>query len=118
MHFQACGLFWGSEGPAWNSLRTTWGLNPFSGNTFRKQPLTIEDAKAAGFEEIPGQCAGTFSIVCDRSISQRHSSLGKFLGRRFIQGKDVSLILIYDSKGNIAGAQMAVSSLKSFSLIF
>ncbi len=34
---------------------------------------------------------------------------GKFLGQRFIQGKDYSLILIYDSKGAIAGSQMAVS---------
>ncbi len=35
--------------------------------------------------------------------------VGKFLGQRFIQGKDVGLILIYDSKGMIAGTQMAVS---------
>lgn len=66
-NFAASGFFWGSEGPAWNSLRTTWGLNPFSGNTFQKQPLTIEDAKAAGFEQIPGQCDGEF--ICIRSLS-------------------------------------------------
>ncbi len=36
-------------------------------------------------------------------------SVGKFLGQRFIQNKDVSLILIYDSNGAIAGVQMGVS---------
>ncbi len=35
--------------------------------------------------------------------------VGKFLGQRFIHGQDFALILIYDSKGAIAGAQMAVS---------
>jgi hypothetical protein len=35
--------------------------------------------------------------------------IGKFFGQRFVQGKDVSLILIYDNKGAIAGVQMGVS---------
>jgi hypothetical protein len=77
-------------GPEWHSLRTTWGPNPFSSNYFVNQPLTVEDAQKAGFEQIPGPCQG------------------KFLGQRFIQGQDVSLILIYDSKGAIAGVQMAI----------
>jgi hypothetical protein len=42
--------------------------------------------------------------------------IGKFLGQRFIKSKDVGLILIYDSQGIIAGAQMAVSYL-NFHLI-
>jgi hypothetical protein len=85
------GLFFGkSGGPEWNSLRTTWGPNPFSSNYFAKQPLTVEEAKSAGFEQLPGDCNG------------------KFLGQRFIQGKDYSLILIYDSKGAIAGVQMGI----------
>jgi hypothetical protein len=36
-------------------------------------------------------------------------SVGKFLGQRFIHGDDVGLVLIYDSHGDIAGSQMAVS---------
>ena len=61
-----CGLFFGpSEGPAWNSLRTTWGTNLISGKFFQSQPFTIDEAKEAGFEQIPGQCNGesiTYSI--------------------------------------------------------
>lgn len=34
-----------------------------------------------------------------------------------MQGKDVSLILIYDTKGNIAGVQMGVSYFKSLLFI-
>jgi hypothetical protein len=41
-------------------LRTTWGPNPFSSDYFTPQPLTIEDARKAGFEQIPGACQGTF----------------------------------------------------------
>ncbi|UJR25952.1 hypothetical protein I4U23_007300 [Adineta vaga] len=87
----ACGfLVPKKSGPEWNSLRTTWGPNPFSSHYYVKQPLTIEDAKKDGFEQISTGCQG------------------KFLGQRFIQGKDVSLVLIYDSKGFIAGTQMAI----------
>jgi len=87
----ACGSWFGDgAGPEWHSLRTTWGPNPFSSNYFVNQPLTVEEAKKAGFEQ--------FSSGCE----------GKFFGQRFIQGKDVSLILIYDSKNAIAGVQMGI----------
>jgi hypothetical protein len=56
-------FFGGRGGPEWNSLRTTWGLNPFSANNFVKQPLTVEEAKSAGFEQLPGECNGKFSFV-------------------------------------------------------
>ena len=79
-----------------NSLRITWGRDPFSGNFFVKQPLTTKEAKKAGFKRIPEKCEG------------------KFLGYRYIQNNDVSLILIYDSDGVIAGIQMGVCSFKSF----
>jgi len=85
------GLLFGSkDGPEWNALRTTWGANPLSSKYFVKQPLTVEDAKKNGFEQVSTGCAG------------------KFLGQRFIKGKDVGLVLIYDSKGAIAGTQMAI----------
>jgi hypothetical protein len=108
-------LFFGkSGGPEWNSLRTTWGPNPFSSNYFAKQPLTVEEAKSAGFEQLPGDCNGKFFLLS--FVLKEKFFVGKFLGQRFIQGKDYSLILIYDSKGAIAGVQMGVSELK-FSVI-
>ncbi|CAF0775176.1 unnamed protein product [Adineta ricciae] len=86
-----CGfLFTSKSGPEWNALRTTWGPNPLSSHYYVKQPLTIEDAKKSGFEQVSTGCQG------------------KFLGQRFIQGKDVSLVLIYDSNGHIAGVQMGI----------
>lgn len=73
-----------------NSLRITWGRDLSSGNVFVKQPLTSEEAKQKGFKQLPGKCRG------------------KFLGYRYIENNDVSLILIYDHHGDIAGIQMAV----------
>ncbi|CAF3715712.1 unnamed protein product [Adineta steineri] len=71
-------------------MRITWGPDPLSPKYFVRQPLTIEEAKKERFEQISTGCQG------------------KFLGQRFMQGKDVSLILIYDSHGNIAGTQMGI----------
>ncbi len=42
-------------------MRTTWGPNPLNHNYYTKQPLTIEEAKKDGFEQIPGGCQGTFT---------------------------------------------------------
>jgi hypothetical protein len=41
-------------------LRTTWGANPFSSEYFVKQPLTVEEAKQAGFEQFSSGCDGEF----------------------------------------------------------
>ena len=55
----ACGfLFTSKSGPEWNALRTTWGPNPLSSKYYVKQPLTIEDAKKSGFEQISTGCQG------------------------------------------------------------
>ncbi len=60
-HWKACGLFFGDgAGPEWHSLRTTWGPNPFSHSYFVNQPLTVEDAKTAGFEQFSSGCEGEF----------------------------------------------------------
>ncbi len=58
-------MFGSGAGPEWDSLRTTWGANPFSSEYFVKQPLTVEDAKQAGFEQFSSGCDGEFiySIV-------------------------------------------------------
>lgn len=90
LNWIASGFLFGA-GPEWHSLRTTWGANPFSSSYFVNQPLTVEEAKKAGYEQIPGECQG------------------KFLGQRYMQGQDVSLILIFNIQGAIAGVQMAVS---------
>jgi len=60
-------LFGSGSGPEWDSLKVTWGANPLSSEYFVKQPLTIEEAKKDGFEQIPGTCEG------------------KFLGQRFLK---------------------------------
>ena len=94
-HNSVCQFCCGSENDQLvsNSLRTTWGPDPTNAKYFVKQPLTIEEAKLAGFKQIPGKCRG------------------KFLGYRYILNEDLSLILIYNNNGDIAGIQMAVSSL-------
>jgi len=69
----------------WPNLRTTFGLNPF-GSAFAEQPRTASDAASAGWQEI---------AQCD----------GKFLGHRYADPSDPSLVIIYDDAGYIAGVQ-------------
>merc|ERR1712037_720940 len=69
----------------WPNLRTTWGLNPF-GAAFASQPRTESEAASAGWQAI---------AHCD----------GKFLGHRYGDPSDPSLVLIYDDAGYIAGVQ-------------
>jgi len=68
----------------WPALKTTYSLNPFSG--FNSQPRTSSEAEAAGWELLAS---------CD----------GKFLGHRYANPADFSLVLIYDDAGYIAGSQ-------------
>jgi len=58
-------LFGAGAGPEWDTLRTTWGPNPLSSSYFVKQPLTIAEAREAGFEQFSTGCEGEFiySIV-------------------------------------------------------
>merc|ERR1712004_923733 len=60
----------------WPDLKTTWGLNPF-GAAFASQPRTESDAASAGWQAI---------AHCD----------GKFLGHRYADPSDPSLVMIYD----------------------
>jgi len=83
-------VFGEGSGPEWDSLKVTWGPNPLSRNYFVKQPLTVTEAKEAGYQQISSQCEG------------------KVLGQRFIKDKDVGVILIFDTKGTIAGVQMGI----------
>merc|ERR1712233_74590 len=69
----------------WPNLRTTFGLNPF-GSAFAEQPRTESEASSAGWQAI-GRCDG------------------KFLGHRYADPSDPSLVIIYDDAGYIAGVQ-------------
>ena len=110
-------LFGNRDGPAWTSLKVTWGPNPFSQDYFVKQPLTADEAKKDGYEQISTGCQGKFHTSFPLSLHSHRIFVGQFLGQRFIKNKDVGLILIYDIKGTIAGVQMAVSDFLLLSLI-
>ena len=87
--FRQCIIFLGllalATSAEWPDLKTTWGLNPF-GAAFYSQPRTASDAEAAGW---------TLMASCD----------GTFLGHRYADPSDPSLVLIYDDAGYIAGVQ-------------
>merc|ERR1711970_161527 len=71
----------------WPALKTTFSINPFGG--FNSQARTVSEAEAAGWELISS---------CD----------GKFLGHRYANPHDFSLVLIFDDAGYIAGSQSVV----------
>ena len=68
----------------WPALKTTFSVNPFGG--FNDQPRTASEAEAAGWELIAS---------CD----------GKFLGHRYANPADFSIVLVFDDAGYIAGTQ-------------
>ncbi|CAF4932835.1 unnamed protein product [Rotaria sp. Silwood1] len=78
------------SGSEWDSLKITWGPNPFDPEYFVKQPRTITEAKENNYIQIAGQCEGTF------------------LGQRFMKVNDYGVILIYDKQGTITGVQMGI----------
>jgi hypothetical protein len=69
----------------WPDLKTTWGLNPF-GAAFHSQPRTAAAAEGEGW---------VLMASCD----------GTFLGHRYANPNDPSLVIIYDDAGYIAGVQ-------------
>merc|ERR1711936_867267 len=71
----------------WPAFKTTFSINPFAG--FYSQPRTSSEAEAAGWELVSS---------CD----------GKFLGHRYADPQDFSLVLIFDDAGYIAGSQSVV----------
>merc|ERR1712142_1094546 len=68
----------------WPALKTTFSINPFGG--FNSQPRTVSEAETAGWELI-SSCGG------------------KFLGHRYANPADFSIVLIFDDAGYIAGTQ-------------
>lgn len=51
-------MFGPKSGPEWNTLSVTWGANPLNRNYFLKQPLTADEARNEGFEQISNECQG------------------------------------------------------------
>jgi len=72
-------------GDNWPDLKTTFGLNPF-GNAFYSRPRTVSEAEAAGWQLLD-------------------SCNGQWLGHRWVDPTDVSLVLLFDDAGYIAGTQ-------------
>merc|ERR1712002_526641 len=71
----------------WPALKTTFSLNPFGG--FNNQPRTASEAESAGWELLAS---------CE----------GKFLGHRYANPADFSIVLIFDDAGYIAGTQSVI----------
>jgi hypothetical protein len=75
-----------SQCVSWDSLKVTWGINPFS--SFNDMPRTVRDAIAKGWTKRSG-CGG------DSSSSA--------IGERYVLGEDESILLIFNLAGEIAG---------------
>ena len=69
----------------WPALKTTWGFNIF-GSAFHDRPRTVAEAEKDGWTLI-GSCDG------------------QWLGHRYADPADPSLLMIYDDAGYIAGVQ-------------
>jgi len=81
--------------PAWDGLRVTWNLNPFSDYAFTPMPRTVSETAAAGFVLKDNFCGSDTT----------------FRGIRYWTQSDPAVILLYDINGYIAGMQ--TSFLKS-----
>jgi hypothetical protein len=74
--------------PAWDNLKVTWGINPFSHENFVGMPLTEADAKAQGWT--------------------KEKSCGEVNGNRYMFMGDTAVLLIYNTHGNISGLATAL----------
>jgi len=73
-------------GDTWPELRTTFGINVF-GEAFHSRPLTVDETIKEGWQLLDGGCEDNF------------------LGNRYVDPDDPSLVLIYDAAGYICGVQ-------------
>jgi len=80
--------------PAWNDLRTTFGIDPFSKWDFAEMPRDLsQDTKEFTLMDNGDTCA---------------SGAGPFVGKRYWADSDPAVILLFDGSGYIAGIQTAV----------
>jgi len=77
-------------GKKWPDLKIRFGLNPLSSRNFASQPRTKTDAEEAGWKQL-SNC----------------SNNDHFLGLRYANPRDDSIVLIFDNstEGYIAGSQ-------------
>jgi len=73
-------------------ISVTYGWNPWS--NFNSMPRTVREAEMNGWKLIGGE--------------RGCSNGGKYKGYRYIKGEDISIALLYDVNGIIAGMQMNV----------
>jgi len=88
-----CGL--ALADPAWNDLRVTWGINPFSKWNFAQLPRDINNDPNAGF--VPLDAAS----LCDTPGAP-------WPGKRYMVPGDPAVVLIFDVNGYIAGMQTMI----------
>jgi charged multivesicular body protein 7 len=79
-----------SSGVQWDDLKVTFGVNPFSSNTFVHMPLTTTEADGGGWEKLSQTCTND----------------NNFYGFRYMLNNDPGVTLLYDVNGVIAGIQM------------
>jgi len=91
------GWFFGG-GPKLDDLRVTWALNPFNSWRFDAMPRTQDAAIAAGWKLYADGCA----------MDQQD----RLPGKKFILNQDLSVILVFDANGFIAGIQLRVPKSK------
>jgi len=80
-------------GPKWNDLKVTWDFNPFNTWRFDSMPRQESDAIKHKWTLLSDECA---------------SAGGSMRGRRYILDGDMSVILLFDMNGFIAGMQTSV----------
>lgn len=73
---------------AWNDLKVTWGINPFSPDHFVSMPRTETDARAQGWT--------------------KEKSCPEVNGNRYMFMGDRSTLLIFNANGDIAGISSAL----------
>eukprot|EP01084_Bolivina_argentea_P279925 478637_1 len=82
-------VVYGEYEPDWDSLKTTWNINPFAG--FYKVPLTDQDAKSQGWEKL---------MSCNDDTSP---------GYVWWKDGDLSSMPIYNAHGYISGIVLGMN---------
>lgn len=72
-----------TKNDAWDDLKVTWGLNPFSSENFVAMPRTETEARSKGWT--------------------KEKSCPEVKGNRYMFMGDTANLLIFDANGDIAG---------------
>jgi len=77
---------------SWDGLQTTWNFDPLAKDAYAKMPQEVSDCAKKNFLQKDEFC----------------SKSGSFVGYRYWQVNDPSIMLIFDINGYIAGVQTAI----------